>query len=104
MVDIKNLRIGNWIMPNNSTFFNKEYNGKPVMVDEDLLHNLITNPTIQGGVCSYDYIELTDKILENFLFEKNNSNRLVLEINSIFEIGKTFNEEVNCFLYAHGEC
>lgn len=66
MVELKNLRIGNWILPNSNEFV-EDYNLIPTRLDEELIGCYLSkNKTFE----LFDYIELTPKLLENFGFEK----------------------------------
>lgn len=74
MIQLEKLRIGNWVFPNNSKHWTKEYNNIPVQLTEDIIaYDLILN---ENGAKPefYDYIKLTPKILENFGFKKLTKN------------------------------
>ena len=66
-VELKELRLGNWILPNNEKIWIPEYNKKPVIVDEDIMVYYLILEQI-GSRMDFDYIELTPKILNNFGF------------------------------------
>lgn len=63
MIDLKELRIGNWIQPNYEKFTD-EYNSKPDRYG-------IEFPSDNYGEDQYDFIPITEKLLQNFGFKKN---------------------------------
>ena len=68
MVELKELRFGNWIRLNDSEYWTPEVNGKIIRVDEDVLHAMI----MEGRGKSYDYVPLTAKLLLKFGFVATN--------------------------------
>lgn len=67
MIQVKELRIGNWVQPNDSDYFD-DINLNPIRFG----FNDISNIMDTGADSKYDYIEITSKILERISVSKDN--------------------------------
>ena len=70
-VELKELRIGNWIIPNDEKYWKSEFNKIPIIVDKGVIQSFVIKlPSTENY---FDYIELTQKLLEKFGFGKTAS-------------------------------
>lgn len=95
-MDVKQLRIGNWVAFNSNN--PKDLVDKYCTVDETVFIDY------SQGYDLYDPIPLTPEILEKAGFELKVNGRQILNINSLFEFGESHEHPNSVILYCHCRC